>query len=170
MLKVPPTNLPEYLNKHISHLCSATIAKDDLQNHCAHFVSHVMQYDIKGTATCKTFTLEDKNNIKNGATIRVNEIFNKLSKSGAWQSKPDYLRSCLIFVTISSNVEKRGNRLNMGDRKKKHIGILHQDKVWNYSNTQDKIIADSTAIFINKFKHYYITAGNTVNFYYGEFL
>ncbi len=169
MLKEPPQILPSYLNKHISYFCAATLAKDDLQNHCAHFVSHVMQYEVEGSATCKTFTLKDKKTIEHGASIRVNEVFNKLQKTGEWESRPEHLRACLMFVTISSNMRNRGNHLVMGDRKKKHIGILYKDKIWNYSNSNDKVVADSVAIFINKFKHYYITAGNTVNFYYGGF-
>ncbi len=111
-----------------------------------------------------------KQTIKEGATIRVDDIFNKTLTNGLWGSKPSHINSCLIFVTISSNVINNGGNLIMRNHKKKHIGIVHQGKVWNYSNSEDKVVADTVRRFIRKFKHAYNTAGSTVNFYYGRFL
>jgi len=169
MLKNPPENISQNLGHHISYLCKASLGTEDKKNHCAHFVSHVMEYELSGT-TCKNLTLEDKKTVEKGATIRVNDIFNKTLSNSLWDSRPGCISSCLMFVTISSNVIKNGARLIMKNHRKKHIGIVHQGKVWNYSNSKNKVVADTVEEFIRKYKHAYITAGSTVNFYYGRFL
>lgn len=169
MLGWPPEDIRLNLDQHISYLCKASLGTDDQQNHCAHFVSHVMKYELPGT-TCKNLTLADKQTVGEGATIRVNDIFNKTVTNGSWDTKPAHINSCLIFVTISSNVKNNSSNLIMKDHRKKHIGIVHKSKVWNYSNSENKVVTDTIEKFIRKFKHAYITAGNTVNFYYGRFL
>ena len=169
MLKAPPSNINKHLNKHISTLCSASLGKNNGQNHCAHFVSHVMEYELPGV-TCKNLSLTDKQSVAKGATIMVNELFNKCTKVDKWDAKPASTLSCLVFVTISSNVKKLGNKSQMGDHPLKHIGILHQGKIWNYSNTNNKVVADIPTQFISKFSTIYKKAGNTVDFYYGSFL
>jgi len=169
MLKWPPEDIHLNLNQHISYLCKASLGTDNQQNHCAHFVSHIMKYELPGT-TCKNLTLKDKQTVEEGATIRVNDIFNKTLTNGLWDSKPGHINSCLIFVTISNNIIDSGGNLTMRNHKKKHIGIVSKGKVWNYSNSEGKVVADTIKQFIRKFKHAYITAGNTVNFYYGSFL
>lgn len=170
MLKTPPTSLEQATDKHISHFCTGTLGSQDDRNHCAHFVSHIMEYDLPGSATCKNFSFEDKKNVKVGAMIRVNEVFNKLEKVAELANKPAQVLSCLVFVTLSGNVTKKGAKLEMGEHRKKHIGILYKGKVWNYSNSKDKVVADTLDIFKAKYTHSYMTSGNTVNFYYGEFL
>lgn len=58
----------------------------------------------------------------------------------------------------------------MGTHPKKHVGILSQGQVWNYSNTHDKVVVDSLALFQAKFSNAYETAGTTVEFHYGKFI
>lgn len=69
-------SLDPFLDKSINELCPFSIGKDNSQNHCAHFVSHVMGYDF--AETCKNFTTKDKQTTGSdkGATLRVNVIFN----------------------------------------------------------------------------------------------
>jgi len=74
------------------------------------------------------------------------------------------------FLTIASNVTTRAGNLVMGDHPRKHVGILSNNKVWNYSNTQHKVVSDSLPGFISKFNTAYQTAGTTVEFYYGKFI
>ena len=47
MSKVP-ADIQTNLNKHISHLCPFSIGTLNGQSHCAHFVSHVMGYNLAG--------------------------------------------------------------------------------------------------------------------------
>lgn len=165
MLTSPPT-LTEYLGKKIDQICPFSLGKDSSQNHCAHFVSHVMEYD-DFAVTCKNQTNADKLLSGKGAAIRVDEIFNVVPESGPWTARPLSLRSCLIFATNSGNIKQNGE---MNNGKKKHIGIFLDGVVWHYSNTRDGVAKDQEKLFITKFKHAYITAGQTVEFFYGRFL
>lgn len=168
MSKVP-TDLKQSLGKKISDLCPFSIGKNSSQNHCAHYVSHVMGYELPG-ATCKNFTWADKQKPDKGATIRVDDIFKKCSETGLLASKPAALTECLVFVTLASNVTKTGGKLTMGNNPRKHIGILTQGNVWNYSNTNNKVVSDLLANFTSKFSNAYKTSGTSVEFYYGKFL
>jgi len=58
----------------------------------------------------------------------------------------------------------------MQNHPRKHIGILYQGKVWNYSNTNKKVVADLLESFKTKFTSAYKTTGTTVEFYYGKFI
>lgn len=167
MAKVP-TTITANLNKPISHLCPFSIGTNNHQNHCAHFVSHVMGYEL--APTCKTYTLADKQKPGKGATIRVDDLFKNSPQTGLLTDKPAALSECLIFVTLSTNMMKVGNKLIMAQQPKKHVGILYQGKVWNYSNSHNKVVADQLETFKTKFTHAYKTSGATVEFYYGKFI
>jgi len=58
----------------------------------------------------------------------------------------------------------------MNTHPKKHIGILFQGRVWNYSNSQNRVVADLLSVFEAKFTHSYKTSGSIVEFYYGKFI
>lgn len=168
MTKIP-TELPRSLGKKISDLCPFSIAKKTSENHCAHYVSHMMGYELSGP-TCKNATWADKQMSAKGATIRVNDLFGACKTTDLLANKAASLTECLIFVTISSNVTTVGSQLKMSTHPKKHVGILYQGKVWNYSNSQNKVVADELTAFQSKFTHAYKTPGSTVEFYYGEFI
>ena len=163
-----PTDIKKSLGKNINKMCPFSIAKNNSENHCAHYVSHVMSYELLG-ATCKNTTWADKQKKAKGATIRVNDLFSASPVTDLLSNKPAALMECLIFVTLSSNVKKVGGALEMGTHPKKHVGILSQGKVWNYSNTHNKVVADILALFQTKFSNSYKTTGNTVEFYYSKF-
>jgi len=167
MLTSPPSLTP-FTGKKIGEICSFSLGKNNTQNHCAHFVSHVMEYEF--SETCKNFTFTDKQAAGKGATIRVERLFNVSPEIDIWTKRPLTLMACLIFVTISSNVRQHGSQLIMGDNPRKHVGIYNNGTVWNYSNTHNKVMADPEKLFIDKFKHSYRTAGQTVEFFYGRFL
>lgn len=168
MTKIP-TDIGRSLNKSIDKLCPFSIGKNRSQNHCAHFVSHIMGYEFTG-ATCKNFTWDDKQKPEKGATIRVDDLFKRSLNVDLLVNKPIALTECLIFVTLDSNVKKVGNKLVMGNHPRKHIGILHQRKVWNYSNTNNKVVSDLLPIFITKFTNAYKSPNSNVEFYYGKFI
>ncbi len=167
MSATPPPMSP-YLGKHISDICPFSIGKDNNQNHCAHFVSHMMGYEFD--ETCKNFTFADKQREESGATLRVERLFNRAPRKGLWADRPAIATSCLIFVTLDSNVRAVGEQLAMGNQPRKHVGIYVGGQVWNYSNTQRKVVADGEAGFISKFQGAYRTPGQTVEFYYAEFI
>lgn len=164
-----PTDIKRSLGMNISKICPFSIAKNNSENHCAHYVSHIMGYELPG-ATCKNTTWADKQKPAKGATIRVNDLFSATPTTDLLANKPAALTECLIFVTLSSNIKKAGCALEMGTHPKKHIGILSQGKVWNYSNTHNKVAADILALFQANFSNAYKTTGNTVEFYYGKFI
>lgn len=164
-----PSNISANLNKHISHLCPFSIGKNDGQNHCAHFVSHAMGYELAGP-TCKNFTWADKQKPEKGATLRVDDLFKASKGTALLSAKPAAITECIIFVTLASNMRDVGGMLQMGNHPRKHVGILSQGKVWNYSNTQKKVVADSLDSFKAKFSNAYRTSGTTVEFYYGKLL
>lgn len=97
-------------------------------------------------------------------------MFAASSETGLLSKKPITLQEGLIFVTISTNMKNVANKLRMSNHPKKHVGILTGGKVWNYSNSQNKVIADPLSSFKSKFTRAYITAGATVEFYYGRFI
>lgn len=164
-----PVNLDEKIGLHISSLCPHSLGKEDAQNHCAHFVSHIMNYSV-GTATCKNYTFADKQLDTEGATIRVDDIFNTSSIKGLWSSKPKALTECLVFVTLDKNISPFGSSIKMGSMSKKHIGIFTNGHVYHYGNTKNEIACDSPDAFIRKFTGAYGKGGNSVSFYYGRFL
>ncbi len=167
MFSAPPS-LEAFLGKNISNICSFDLGKDDSKNHCAHFVSHMMDYEFG--ETCKNQTALEKQKEGEGATIRVDRLFNACPENGRWADRPAHLMSCLIFVTISSNVSTYGAGYLMKDNKRKHVGIFINGQVWHYGNTNDAVLCDTEKMFAQKFTRAYKTAGQTVEFYYGRFL
>ncbi|MEJ2407557.1 MAG: hypothetical protein P8171_25500, partial [Candidatus Thiodiazotropha sp.] len=124
MMSKVPVSIKSNLNKPIKHLCPFSLGLDNHQNHCAHFVSHVMGYEWGNT--CKNHTWADKQKPGKGAVIRVNDVFNKCQETGLLSARPAALVECLVFVTVSTNIGKTGSKFVMGAQPKKHIGILYQ--------------------------------------------
>ena len=54
-----PTDIKRSMGMHISKICPFSIAKNNSENHCAHYVSHMMGYELQGP-TCKNATWADK--------------------------------------------------------------------------------------------------------------
>src|SRR5262249_50443263 len=90
--------LSGYLGKSIGEICGNNYA-DANDNHCAHFVSHVMGYQFG--ATCRMMA----GGQQAAANIRVQEIFPQCGSVGAWASRPEALAPCLVFITNASNVD-----------------------------------------------------------------
>jgi len=171
-VKVFPQDLTTYLNKHINKICPFAAASTDMQNQCAHFVAHVMNYEFPGM-TCKQYTIADIRSPNRGVTIRVNDLFNNLSSKSSLDKKPVNLQSFLLFVTLSSNMTGQSDNLKMGDHPSKHVGILINGKVWHYSNSHHRVLSDEIEVFQAKFESSYASKCSDtarVNFYYGEFL
>lgn len=145
--------LSNYLGKNIKDICTNGYHNNN-DNHCAHFVSHVMGFSFG--FLCRMMT--GKGN--GGATIRVHELFAKCGSVGQWEDKPSQVSSCLVFVTSRANVDLKSRK--MANVPKKHVGIYHNKEIYHYSNTQDKVIKQTVGLFS---KHY---RGNDITVYYGE--
>ncbi len=161
--------LDDAVGKRIDAFCQSTLASKTGENHCAHFVSHMLDYDLPGTASCKTMTLADKNNSAViGASIRVNEIYNLIPKT---RKKPVTDNACyapgLIFVTQKRNIKINGK---MGDKSQKHIGILLGRWVYHYGNTANKVKKERLSSFIRTYTRNSYRTHPPVLFFRGDFL
>ena len=160
--------LGDAVGKHISHFCSFTLGKENDKNHCAHFVSHLLGYEFANT--CKNRTWDEKKKPEKGASIRVNEIFERSRDTGLWADRPPHLCACLIFVTRASNLTKAGDRWKMGSHETKHVGIFINGTFWHYSNGSDAVIAETEQSFMAKFNGAYRRSGDSVQYFYGALL
>jgi hypothetical protein len=138
--------------KHIREICGNGYV-DDNDNHCAHFVSHVMGFTFG--ATCRMMS----SGTAAGACIRVHELFAMCPEVGAWDTRT--ATSCLAFVTDRSNVDLRRRRMSNVPRK--HVGIYLSGTIWHYSNAQTKVVTQVP----DEFAHHYPGAG--IALFWGTF-
>lgn len=98
----------------------------------------MLGYDLSKAAFCKYRTLADKKaDTVTGATMRVDVIFNQISKRNRHAtSKYQCYPAGLIFVTQKINLNMNGD---MGSMPRKHIGILAGFSVYHYGNTDNKV-------------------------------
>jgi hypothetical protein len=139
---ITPALLDTFLGKTISDLCKNGFTNNS-DNHCAHFVSHVLGLGF-GT-TCRTMGTGKQA----GANLRVQEIFPRCQSVGAWANRPVVLINCLVFITRASNVNLPGK--TMANVPRKHIGIYHSGLIWHYSNIRDKVVKQTPAEFANHY-------------------
>ena len=110
-----------------------------LDNHCAHFVSHVLGYQFG--VTCRTMGTGKGP----AATLRVHELFPKCQKVGVWSLRPASFNIGLVFMTRASNVNLATR--TMANVPRKHVGIFLDGFVWHYSNVQQKVVRQLPAHF-----------------------
>lgn len=153
-LTTAPTagDLDAFKGKHIKEICGNNYA-DENDNHCAHFVSHVMGFGFG--ATCRSMSTGKAP----GACIRVHEVFAMCPEVGAWSDLS--ATSCLVFVTDKSNVDLRGK--TMVNVPRKHVGIYVNGTIWHYSNSQSKVVTQVPSEFV----HHYAGAG--IALFWGTF-
>src|SRR5688572_7351915 len=136
--------LSQTLNKTIAELCKNNF-NGAAENHCAHFVCHVLELDTG--YDCKTH----KNGAHPGACIRVQELFAVCPNVGNWNDVPPGMNIC--FVTDKDNVDLAAH--TMRNVPKKHVGIFSDGFVYNYSNTQDKVVRQTPPEFLVRFQGTY---------------
>lgn len=147
-------SLDAYVGKHIGDICPCDY-ENDVDNHCAHFVSHAMGFAFG--FTCKDMTGKgDK-----GASIRVHEVFSMCPEVGEWERGVCPKPAGLAFVTSRSNVNLDQKRMTNVPRK--HIGIFLGSTVWHYSNKRDKVVKQT----IDEFRHHY--TGKNITVFWGTF-
>ena len=148
-------NTELYLGKSIVAICPHKYVG---KNNCAHYVGHVLELTL-GTLCNLSRKVEPGR-----ASIRVNEVYNALDTRGKWSDKPHLAegQTMLAFVTAASHVDANGT---MNDNPQKHIGILVGDKIYNYSNSHQKVVADPVDAFLAKFDAVY--DGDDISLFYG---
>jgi len=152
---VTAADLNKFLEKNISDICTNGYTKAE-DNHCAHFVGHVLEYTFG--YTCKAAT----NGKGSAANLRVHEVFGRCPAVGRWDDRPADLKTCLAFVTAKSNVQV-ANKL-MANVPKKHIGIFIDGTIWHYSNANHKVMKQDP----DEFSHHY--SGPDIELFYGKMI
>ncbi len=155
--------LNEHLGKSILQICPHRYKPN---NNCAHWVSHVLGYDRIGCPTCKEMS-KTKSKPDIGVLIRVDEIYNAArQRAGFTNVLPAGFHQGLIYVTRKSNMLSSGQ---MHNGEKKHIGIWYANKVWHYSNTGGRVVADSLQRFQKMFTAYYAGPNQKVVYFCSDF-
>ena len=149
------TDVASFLGKPIDDICGNGF-DDHGDNHCAHFVSHVLHLTFG--MTCKKLTLGSQA----AANVRVQEIFPECPEVGNWPP-PAGSGPVLIFVTKATNVNLANK--TMRNVPKKHIGIF-ENQVFNYSNTQEKVVSQTVPAFKTAFNAAY---GGPQGYFWGTF-
>jgi hypothetical protein len=133
------------LGKNINVICLNNFHQAD-ENHCAHFVSHVLE--IPASFNCKEY----KGGAKPGANIRVHEVFGLCPRVGT-KAQMDMGREQIVFVTLAANVNVATK--TMINIPQKHMGIYSGGHVYHYSNTADKVVKQTLADFERTFQNAY---------------
>lgn len=150
---VTAVQLDAFLGQEITRICQIGYT-NRADNHCAHFVSHVLGYQFG--FTCRGMVLGQGT----PATIRVHELFPRCPTVGAWRDKPATVTQGLVFITRASNVNLQTKTMTNVPRK--HVGIFIGDQIWHYSNTRDQVVKQTAAQFGN----HYAAPDNAM--FYGE--
>lgn len=132
-----------FLGKEITEICKVGYT-NRADNHCAHFVSHVLGYQFG--FTCRGMVA---GSTAAGASIRVQELFPRCKTVGNWKDKPKALITGLVFITNPGNVNVAAK--TMSNVPRKHVGIFINDEIWHYSNKGDKVVKQTPAQFANHY-------------------
>jgi hypothetical protein len=130
--------LAGYLGKTIAQLCPNGYASD-AENHCAHFVAHVLGYQVG--LTCQMLGSPRGP----GASLRVQDLFRRCTRVGVWSLRPSSLTGCLVFMTRASNVNFAAKTMAPAPRER--VGLFVDGFVWHYSNSQRKVVRHTPAQF-----------------------
>jgi hypothetical protein len=148
---ITEATLDGLLGKNIASICTVGYA-NATDNHCAHFVSHVLGYQFG--FTCRGMV----NGPGTPATIRVQELFPRCPSVGTWATRPPHLTHCLVFITNASNVNLAAR--TMVNVPRKHVGIFVDGHIWHYSNSRDQVVKQTP----EQFSHHYAPPSNAMFF------
>ena len=140
---ISKAQLDSFLGKTISEICLNKF-HDNSANHCAHFVSHVLNLNFG--FDCKAF----KGGDQSGANIRVHEIFDQCPSTSEINQSNSQTPG-IIFISKSSNFVTSEAKTTLRNVPKKHVGILLGKLVWHYSNGQNKVVSQSMGQFLNHY-------------------
>jgi hypothetical protein len=143
--------LQGYLGKHIADICTIGYTSDS-DNHCAHFVSHVLGFQFG--ATCRTM----RRGTGTPGSIRVHEVFARCLSVGPWDQLPVPLFWGLVFITNARNVTLA--KKTMQNVPRKHIGIFYggMRTIYHYSNSRRQVVSQTP----EQFSHHYPAPDNAM--------
>jgi hypothetical protein len=132
--------LGAHLGQHIRDICPIGYV-NDADNHCAHFVSHVLGYQFG--ATCRTM----KHGAGTPASIRVQDLFPRCVSVGRWDSLPTPLFGGLVFITNATSVNLAQKVMTNVPRK--HVGIFIGGlrNIYHYSNSRRRVVRQTPGEF-----------------------
>jgi hypothetical protein len=128
--------LDSYLAKNIKDICEFKNWSAS-SNHCAHFVSHVLQLHFGYTC--------DKKKDGAGYNVRVKEVWERCHDYASFDAGAG---ACLVYATKAGNVDLGKKSIaNVSD---KHIGIFTNGAIWHYDNTLDKVVSQTPEEFLQR--------------------
>lgn len=145
MLSLPTLN--SYIGHPIEKICPFGYQAD---NHCAHFVSHVLQLGVG--LTCAPSRA-------GAACVRVQELLPQCGNVHEVRECPTTGEG-LIFVSHKANFQ--GSPVTIQNVPKKHVGIMFNGWIWHYSNSKHKVVVQS----VGEFLHHYPSRQNAL--WYGS--
>lgn len=138
-------NLNNVVGLPIERICKNKFHNHN-ENHCAHFVSHLIEFE--NSYNCKDY----KGGSNKAANIRVHEVFANCPLVGKIEDAPNIV-DFLVFVTDEKNVDI--STKTMTNVPKKHIGIFSEGFVYHYSNTEEKVCKWTIEKFLSTFQKTY---------------
>jgi len=146
--------LDSWLGKSMSDICPNGYDSTSL-NHCAHFVAHAANMSFG--YTCKM----QAGGTGEAANLRVHEVFAQCAtKQEIPKTGPGL--SGIIFISSQGSFVTKGGTTKLSNVPKKHIGFILNSMVWHYSNSQNKVIKQTTTAFR---RHY---SGQTNALWFGS--
>lgn len=136
--------LEDTLGRTIADFCANRFTNSS-DNHCAHFVCHVIEIDAG--YDCKVHT----GNGHPGSCLRVHELFQTCPRVGLFDDAPEV--TCIAFVTAKTNVDLDAH--SMRNVPQKHVGICDGNHIYHYSNGQDIVVRNTPAEFLARFESIY---------------
>jgi hypothetical protein len=150
MAALTEATLIALVGKHIRDICTVGYTSDS-DNHCAHFVSHVLGYQFG--VTCRTMA----NGPGTPASIRVQDVFSHCLQVGEWDNRPVPLYWGLVFITNARNVNLRTQ--HMVNVPRKHVGIYFNfGRIYHYSNAHRHVMSQTP----EQFSHHYAAPDNAM--------
>jgi hypothetical protein len=131
--------LDAFVGKPIGEICGNAYSSPQ-DDHCAHFVSHVIGFDFGRTCRMMMGTAKAP-----GASLQIQDVFAKCRRVGVWSLRPAMLKTCLVFLTKSTNVNLSSK--TMAKVPRQHVGVYMNGQIWHYSNRQQKVVRQTAAQF-----------------------
>ena len=144
MASVTQAQLESCEGQHISKFCGNDFTKDS-EEHCAHFVAHLLEYGFG--ATCKMMG----NGKGAAANLRVQEIYMRCPQVGAWPP-PTPMTWGLVFIGNAGNIKVSPKLMVAVPRL--HMGFFFggDRTIWHYSNKFHKVITETPEEFSHHFQ------------------
>jgi hypothetical protein len=133
------TLLESYLGQPIKNVCPHGYDAGS-DNHCAHFVAHVLQLDFG--LTCAGMK---GHRGFGGANIRVAELFTRCPLLHEVVECPTTGEG-IIFVSAPSSFKHAPAQI--ANVKKKHVGLVMNGIVWHYSNKRHRVENEPVSEFL----------------------